>query len=285
MRDVCLALLPALVGSVVFFGSGALLINLVSVATCVLGEALWQWLHHEKITVADFSAVVTGLLFAFNLSSTTPIWVVVLGALFAIIVVKQFFGGIGNNVLNPALMGRLFVMLVYPAKIMTYVEPGRVDAIAGATILSAMKQGTDAGYSLWDAFIGKVPGALGETSALLLLAGFAYLIYRKEVNWTVSAAFFASSALVVAVYGQNPLMHLFSGGMILGGCFMLTDYNLSSNHGKLLYGVAAGIIAASIRLWGHYPEGVCYAILIVNVMSVLLDRIVAKHVYGAQNGL
>ncbi len=280
MRDVCIALVPAMIASIVFFGVQAMLLILVSVGSCVLFEMLWQSMHHETVTIGDYSAVVTGILLAFNLSSNTPFWVVVLGAAFSILVVKQFFGGIGNNVFNPALMGRLFIMLVYPMSIMSYAEPMKIDTVASATVLSAMKQGAESSYTLLDSFIGKVPGALGETSALCLLIGFAFLIWRKEVNYAVSLAFFVTMAVIALIAGQNPLMHLCSGGAILGGCFMLTDYNLSSNHGKILYGVLAGVIVMAIRIWGHYPEGVCYAILIVNCMSALVDRITSKHIYG-----
>lgn len=280
MRDVCIALLPAAIGSVVFFGIQAFVLIAVSVCTCVLAEAFWQLLHHKTVAIRDFSAVVTGILIAFNVSSTTPVWVVILADLFAILVVKQFFGGIGGNVFNPALVGRLFIMLVYPAKMMSYVMPMDVDAVSGATILSAVKHGEEAGFSLMDAFLGKVPGALGETSVLLLLIGFIYLAVKKEVNLTVSVSFFATVLILVMIAGQDPLYHLCSGGLVLGGCFMLTDYNLSSKRGNLLYGIAAGIIVAAIRIWGSFPEGVCYAILIVNCMSVLISQIKKKHVYG-----
>lgn len=282
MGDVCLALTPAAIGSVVFFGMRALLVILTSVVTCVAAEALWQLAHKEKVTVRDLSAVVTGILLAFNLSSTTPLWVVILGALFAILVAKQFFGGIGNNVFNPALMGRLFIMVVYPAKIMSYAEPLSVDGVAGATILSAVKTGAESSYSLMDAFIGKVPGALGETSALLLLLGFAFLVYKKEVNWSVSAAFFATVVVMMVIFGQDPLMQLCAGGLVLGGCFMLTDYNLSSGHGKWYYGVAAGVLVTLIRLFGSFPEGVCFAILLVNCIAPMLDQLEKRHVYGIE---
>lgn len=280
MLDVCLALVPALIGSVVFFGINALVLTAASVLACVLSEAAWQKAHGLPVTIRDLSAVVTGILLAFNVSSTTPVWAVVIAAVFSIIVVKQFFGGIGSNVVNPALMGRLFLMVVYPAKVMQYVEPMHVDTVTGATVLSAMKHGGEAAYSVMDAFIGKVPGALGETSALLLLIGFAYLVYKKEVNVEVSGAFFATVLILAAVAGQNPLMHLCSGGLVLGGCFMLTDYNLSSVKGNVLYGVAAGIIVAAVRIWGSFPEGVCYAILLVNCMSELIRNITTKHIYG-----
>ena len=284
MQDVCVALIPALVGAIIFFGIGSLLITLVSVATCVAGEALWQFAHHQKITVKDFSAVVTGMLLAFNVPSTTPLWVIVLGAAFSILVVKQFFGGIGNNVINPALMGRLFLMLVYPTKIMSYAEPMDVDAITSATMLASLKATGKAGYSLWDAFVGKVPGSLGETSALLLLIGFAYLVWKKEVNVAISGAFFATICIISLCLGQNPFMQLFAGGVVLGGCYMLTDYNLASGSGKWIYGIAAGMIVMAIRLWGIYPEGVCFALLIVNSMSGLIDGLLKKgHIYGIED--
>ena len=280
MRDVCIALLPALCGSVFFFGVRSLLVVALSVLTCVAAETLWQICHKQTVTFSDFSAIVTGLLLAFNLSSETFLWAVVVAALFSIIVVKQFFGGIGSNVLNPALMGRLLLMEVYPMELMKFNAPRGVDAVSSATVLSALKQGQESGYSLMDMFLGRVPGALGETSALLLLLGFVYLAFRKEVNLQVSASFFATIAVLALVIGQNPLMHLFAGGTILGGCFMLTDYNLSSKSGKWLYGILAGIIVMAVRRWGTYPEGVCFAILIVNCLSDLVDNIFIAKVYG-----
>ena len=278
MRDVCIALLPAAIGSVIFFGVNSLIIILASVIACVACEAIWELLHKQPLTILDFSAVVTGMLIAFNVSSQTPLWVVVLAAVFSIIVVKQFFGGIGSNVLNPALMGRLFMMVVYPGSIMSYALPNGVDASSAATILS----GGEANYSFIDAFIGRVPGALGETSALLLLIGFAYLVYKKEVNVQISGAFFLSAAVMVAImYGPSEvLMHLVSGGLVLGGCFMLTDYNLAQSKGNVLLGVVAGILVVIFRKWAFYPEGVCYAILIVNTLSVLISGIKDKHIYG-----
>lgn len=280
MLDVVIALIPALIGSVVFFGINALLLTAVSVLTCEISEALWQKAHGKPVTVLDCSSAVTGILIAFNVSSTTPVWVVILADIFAIVLIKQFFGGIGSNVVNPALMGRLFIMLVYPAKMMSYVMPMDVDTVSSATILSALKHGGETEFSVLDAFIGKVPGALGETSALLLLIGFAYLIVKKEVNWMASAGFFGTVVLMSLVAGADPLYQLFSGGLILGGCFMLTDYNFTSKSGKVLYGVVAGGFVASIRLFGSLPEGVCYGILAANCMVVLLENVMKKHVYG-----
>lgn len=273
MKDVCIALLPAAIGSVIFFGINSLILIAASVITCVAGEAIWELLHKQSLTITDFSAVVTGMLIAFNVSSKTPIWAVVVAGLFSIIVVKQFFGGIGSNVLNPALMGRLFLMVVYPMSMMSY----EIDGVSSATILSGGE-----GFSFMDAFIGKVPGALGETSALLLLIGFAYLAWKKEVNVQVAGAFFLASAIMTAVmYGVADVpMHLVSGGLVLGGCFMLTDYNLAQSKGNVLLGVFAGILVVVFRKWAMFPEGVCFAILIVNTLSVLISQIKDKHIYG-----
>ncbi len=280
MGDVLIALTPALIGSVIFFGIRALLLTAVSAATCMAAEALWQICHKKPVTALDLSAAVTGVLIAFNVSSTTPVWVVMLADVFAIILIKQFFGGIGSNVVNPALMGRLFIMLVYPAKMMSYVTPMNVDVVSSATILSALKNGKEIEYTLMDAFIGKVPGALGETSALLLLIGFIYLIIRKEVNWMASAGFFGTVLILSLIFGGSPMYQLLSGGLVLGGCFMLTDYNFTSKSGKLLYGIVAGVFVAAIRLFGSLPEGVCYGILAANCMVVLLEKVMSRHVYG-----
>lgn len=284
MLDVCIALVPALIYSVVIFGINALILTVVSVVTCVLAEAIWQTLRKEKVTVGDLSAVVTGILIAFNMSSTTPVWVVMLADVFAIIVVKQVFGGIGNNVVNPALMGRLFTMLVYPGKLMSYVMPGAVDTTAGATVLFSVKQGMDVTYSAWDMFMGNVPGALGETSALLLLVGFAYLAYKKEVNVEAAAVYIVIVGLVGGIISGNFAASFLGGGLFLGGLFMLTDYVFVSKKGKVLYAVVAAVITLLVRYGsGTYPEGVCFGILIANCLAYFVDKIDKKpHVYGIQ---
>jgi len=282
MRDVIIALVPAMIGSVIFFGVDALLLIAVSAVTCMLAEGLWQLSHKKPVSCMDLSAAVTGILIAFNVSSTTPVWAVILADLFAIILIKQFFGGIGSNVVNPALMGRLFLMLVYPAKMMSYVMPMDVDTVSSATILSSLKQGGEAGFSLQDAFLGKVPGALGETSVLLLLIGFVFLAVKKEVNVVAAAGFFGVVVLMSLLFGADPLYQLCSGGLVLGGCFMLTDYNFTTASGRILYGIVAGVFVASIRLFGTFPEGVCYGILAANCMAGLFENIMKKHVYGVE---
>ena len=288
MRDVCIALMPALVGSVYFFGGKTLLITLTSVLTCVLSEALWELIHKRELTIKDLSAVVTGLLLAFNMPVTVPLWVVAAAAIFAIVIVKQMFGGIGSNFVNPALMGRLFIMIVWPGKIMHYVATNHaaVDTMTSATILNAAKHGTERVYSAWDMFIGNIPGALGETSKLLLLIGFAYMCYRGIVNVSVAASYVLTVVVLTFVIGPNGLFtgdivaNLFGGGLILGACFMLTDYTFASSRGRVLFGVTAGIITAIIRIWGGYPEGVCFGIVVANCLAGLLDTLQKRHVYG-----
>ncbi len=279
MKDVCISLIPAFIGAVYFFGVGAFYLTLACVAACVAAEVLWEKANRLPVRM-DYSAVVTGMLLAFNLSSNTPVWVAVLASVFSIIVVKQCFGGIGSNFANPALMGRLFVMFVYPSKLMSYVAPGP-DAVSSATVLSMAKHGEEITYSIFDMFIGRIPGALGETSALLLLAGFLFLVVRKDLDWIITAVYLAVVAAVTAIAGYNPLMSLFSGGLILGGCYMLTDYTLSSSRAKVIFGCIAGLLTALIRIFSPtYPEGVCFAILTVNVLSYFIELFIKPHIYG-----
>lgn len=276
MLDVCIALLPALVYATVIFGMNALLLTAVSVATCVVAEGAWQAIRKETVTVSDLSAAVTGMLIAFNVSSTTPIWAVMVADVFAIIVVKQVFGGIGNNVVNPALMGRLFMMVVYPAQMMSYVDPA-VDAVTHATVLSGGE------YGVMDMILGNIPGALGETSALFLLVGFLYLAYKKEVNVLAAVVYIGVVGLVSGLIMGNVAAGFFGGGLFLGGLFMLTDYVFVSKSGKVLYALVAAVITILVRCFSFLPEGVCFGILLANCMVTLIDKIDKKpHVYGVK---
>lgn len=276
MLDVCIALLPALVYATVIFGMNALLLTAVSVATCVVAEGAWQAIRKETVTVSDLSAAVTGMLIAFNVSSTTPIWAVMLADIFAIIVVKQVFGGIGNNVVNPALMGRLFMMVVYPAQMMSYVDPA-TDAVTHATVLSGGE------YGAMDMILGNIPGALGETSALFLLVGFLYLAYKKEVNVLAAVVYIGVVGLVSGLIMGNVAAGFFGGGLFLGGLFMLTDYVFVSKSGKILYALVAAVITILVRCFSFLPEGVCFGILLANCMVTLIDKIDKKpHVYGVK---
>ena len=291
MQDVVIAMMPALLGAVFFFGINSLILVLTAVTTCVLSEYIWQRIRKEQLTVSDWSAVVTGILIAFNVPSTTPIWAVMVASVFAIIIVKQFFGGIGSNFANPALMGRALLIFLWPSSISNYVTTftSGTDTISSATVLGLYKSGSDfSQFSKWDMFIGNIPGSLGETSALLLLIGFAYLCYRRVVNLAATGAYISTVLLITFVFAKDGLFkgdiltNLLSGGLILGACFMMTDYASVAPRVKVTLAVIAGLITAGIRLWGMLPEGVSYGILIANCLSGLIEAIIRPHIYGVR---
>ena len=297
MRDVLIALTPALLGSVYFFGFRALLVTLVSAAACVLFEWAWCKIMKTPSHVYDMSAVVTGVLLAFVCPVTVPLWCIILGDFFAIIVVKQLFGGIGRNIVNPALAARAF-MFSWPAVMSKWVPVGfanavgifpDVDAVTAATPLSYMQQGQLPQTGIWDLFFGNVGGCLGETSALLLLIGFGYLLIRKVVNLRIPVAFIGTVAVLTVLFpmGNNNLTwmasQVLSGGVMLGALFMATDYVTSpvTKLGQVIFGIGCGVLTVVIRYFGSYPEGVSYAILIMNCCVVLLDRIGRPKKFGA----
>lgn len=290
MMHVAIALMPALLGSVYYFGVRSLYLTGISVAVCVITEYLWQKLTKKQVTVGDFSAVVTGILLAFNMPVTVPVWVLAAAAVFSILVVKQMFGGMGNNFVNPALMGRLLTMVVWPGSVMQYVAPRTLaaDAVSSATVLGAVKTGSEAGYSYLQMFFGETPGALGETSKLLLLAGFAYLCYLGIVNAEAAFTYIATVLALTFVFGPEGLftgdilLNLLGGGLIMGACYMLTDYAFVSRRGRILYAVTAGVITAAIRIFSIYPEGICFGILTANCLAGGLSLLRKKHVYGTK---
>lgn len=290
MMYVTLSLIPALFGAVYFFGIRALYLAGLSVTICVITEYLWQKLTKKQVTAGDFSAVVTGLLIVYNMPVTVPVWALAAADVFAIIFVKQMFGGIGNNFVNPALMGRLLIMIVWPQAVMQYVVPNTInpDAVSGATVLGTVKGGAEAGYSYLQMFLGETPGAMGETSKLLLLIGFGFLCYKGIVNAEAAVTYISTVVLLTFVFGPSGLftgdilLNLFGGGLIMGGCYMLTDYAFASRKGKLLYAATAGVITAAIRIFSNYPEGICFGILTANCMAGLLSMIYKKHVYGVK---
>ena len=292
MLHVAISMVPALLGAVYFFGIRALYLTALSVAVCVMTEYLWQRLTKKQVTAGDFSAVVTGMLLAFNMPVTVPAWVVVLTAVFSILVVKQMFGGIGNNFANPALMGRLLAMAAWPGAVMQYIAPVTLDAdaVSSATVLGAVKTGGEAGYSYLQMFLGEIPGALGETSKLLLLVGFAYMCYMGIVNMEAAAAYVATVLALTFIFGPaglftgDILLNLFGGGLILGACYMLTDYAFVTRKGRILYAVTAGVITAAIRIFSIYPEGICFGILTANCLAGLLSLLIRRHVYGTKKG-
>ena len=297
MRDVLIALAPALIGSVYFFGLRALMVTLVSVAACVFFEWGWCKIMKRDCKVYDLSAIVTGVLLAFVCPPTIPYWTIVLGDFFAIILVKMLFGGIGRNVVNPALAGRAF-MFSWPVLMSTWVKVGwenqagllgTVDAVTAATPLANMHQGQMPEASILDMFLGNVGGCIGETSALLLLIGFAYLLIRKIISVRIPLVYIGTVAVLAFLFpmGNDRLMwmaaQLFGGGLMLGAIFMATDYVTSpvTKLGQVVYGIGCGVLTILIRYFGGYNEGVSYAILVMNCCVVLLDRIGRPTKFGA----
>lgn len=297
MRDVLIALLPALAGSVYFFGIRALAVMLVSVLACVVFEKLWCILMNQDDKTYDLSACVTGVLLAFVCPATIAYWQLILGDLFAIIVVKMLFGGIGRNLFNPALAARAF-LASWPAAMSTWVMVGwenqvdvfsAADVVTGATPLAAMHQGQLPEDLLLDMFLGRIGGSIGETSVILLLIGFAYLLIRKVITARIPLSFIGTVAVLSFLFprGNDRLVwtaaQLCSGGLMLGAIFMATDYVTSpiTKWGQIVYGIGCGALTVLIRYFGSYNEGVSYAILIMNACVVLLDRIGRPVRYGA----
>ena len=297
MRDVLIALVPALAGSVYFFGLRALMVTLVSAAACVFFEWGYRKLLKLDSTVYDLSAVITGVLLAFVCPVTIPYWAIIIGDFFAIIIVKQLFGGIGKNYVNPALAGRAF-MFSWPVLMNTWVKVGfqngpsilgSVDAVTAPTPMAAMHQGMLPDASVMDLFLGNVGGSLGETSALLLLIGFGYLLLRKVITPRIPVAYIATVAVLAFLFpkGNDPVVwmgsQVFGGGLMLGAIFMATDYVTSpvTKMGQIVFGIGCGVLTVVIRYFGAYNEGVSYAILIMNACVVLLDKIGRPVKYGA----
>ncbi len=287
MIDVVIALLPAFLWGTYVFGVRALMIAVVSVASSVLFEALIQLALHRPVTIGDFSAVVTGLLLAMNLPSSVPIWMPVVGAFFAIVVVKQVFGGIGKNIVNPALAARVF-LFAWPTEMGTFPAFGTklttissADIVASATPLASLKAGELPDVQLIDLFLGKVGGCIGEVSSILLIAGGIYLLIRRVITWHIPVAYLGTVAALAFFFPQAStfpfdfmLCELLSGGLMLGAIFMATDYATSpvTPNGRIIFGVGCGLITVFIRYFGGYPEGVSFSILIMNLLVWYIDR-------------
>ena len=297
MRDVLIALLPALIGSVYFFGFRALTVTAVSAMAAFFFEKMYCLLMKQDDKTYDLSCLITGVLLAFVCPPTIPYWMIIVGDAFAIILVKMLFGGIGKNIVNPALAGRAF-MFSWPVAMSTWVKVGfenaanpvnAADAVTAATPLAAMHQGQLPTESIMDAFLGNVGGCIGETSALLLLIGFAYLLYRKVITARIPLAYIGTVAVLSFLFpmGQDRFTwlgyQLFTGGLMLGAIFMATDYVTSplTKLGQVVYGIGCGVLTVMIRYFGGYNEGVSYAILIMNCCVVLLDRIGRPTKFGA----
>ena len=299
MRDVVISLMPALAGSIFFFGFRALMVTLVSVAACVFFEWAWCRLMKQECKVYDLSAVVTGVLLAFVCPVTIPYWTLILGDFFAIIVVKMLFGGVGKNIVNPALAGRAF-LFSWPVIMNTWVKVGfqnaagifsTADAVTSATPMASLHQGQLPAESLTELFLGNVGGSLGETSALLLLIGFGYLLVRKVLTVRIPLAYIGTVAVLALLFplgGHDRILwmgyQVLGGGLILGALFMATDYVTSplTKWGQIIYGIGCGVITILIRYFGGYPEGVSFASLVMNCCVVLLDRIGRPTKFGAK---
>lgn len=299
MRDVVIALLPALVVSTVVFGVDVLCVTALSVLSCVAFEYLIQkFLVRGAVTVGNWSAVVTGVLLAFNLPASIPWWIVVLGAFVAIAIAKMTFGGLGKNPFNPALVGRVFLLIAYPVQMTSFPMPanGNFDALSGATPLAAVKHGAAADVlGLQELMLGNMPGSLGEVAALALLCGFVYLLWRRVITWhipvtiLVTMAVFAlivaaASGMEAGMLWQFPLFHILAGGAMLGAIFMATDYSTSpmTVKGGVIFGIGIGAITMCIRLWGAYPEGMSFAILIMNSCVPLINKYVKPKRFGVK---
>ena len=303
MSDVLIALLPALIWAIYAFGWRAMTVTLITVFSCIIFEYLFEKLMKKPVTVLDMSAAVTGVLLAFTLPVNVPLWLPVMGSFFAIVIVKQLFGGIGKNVVNPAIAARIFLFIAWPSRLTSYVIPvaakispftvscGDIgDVTAKATLLQSLKAGNSPDSTIFDMFLGNVAGSLGEISAVLLIMGGIYLLIRKVITWHIPVAFIGTVAVITFIFPQAGSMQayefmlseLLSGGLILGAFFMATDYVTSpaTKSGRLIYGIGCGAITVFIRYFGGYPEGVSYSILIMNLAVPLIDRYTRPRIFG-----
>jgi electron transport complex protein RnfD len=304
MWTVALALIPAGLAGVYVFGFNAFLVILVCVGAALGSEALYQKLMGHKITIADGSAFITGLLLAYNLSPSLPLWQAAAGSIFAVIVGKMVFGGLGHNIFNPALIGRAFLLASWPLTMTSYTQPVNypfsLKILTSATPLALLKEGRlqdledlfKLGGKYYQLFYGMRPGCIGEVSALLLILGGLYLIIRGYINWQIPAGFIGTVGLLSWIFGGkglfsgDPFFHMMSGGLLLGAFFMATDYVTIplTLRGRIIFGIGCGVITVLIRLIGGYPEGVCYAILLMNSISTFLDRRFQPPVFGVRKG-
>ena len=280
MMWVLIALAPSGVMGVWYYGLRALAIMIVCVASCVLSEYAWQKLTHRPVTVGDLSAAVTGLMLAFNLPVSIPLWMSAVGGAFAIIVVKQFYGGLGCNIVNPALAGRAMMLASWPVAMTTWT----LDGVTTATPLALIKAGQlEQLPSLTHMLVGYMGGSLGETCKLALLAGFAILLWKKIITWHVPVIYIITVSALCTLFGRGaPMADMLAGGLFLGAIFMATDYATSpiTLKGKVIYALGCGALTAVIRTWGGYPEGFTYAILVMNLTVPLIDRATKPRIFG-----
>lgn len=288
MRDVIIGLIPAAVMAVYFFRIQAVIVLASCIISCVAFEYIFQKITRKNVNINDYSAALTGALLAFILPPATPVWTCIIGSFVAIVLSKQIFGGLGCNIFNPALLGRAFLMAAFPTILTTWSEPFTLDAVSGATPLGLFKFE----YILtdyWKLFIGNVSGSLGETSALALIAGGAYLFYKKIIDYRIPAAYFLTVVIISFItHLINPkiyapvLFHVLAGGFLIGAIFMATDPVTSpvTKKGRWIFGIGCGAITMIVRFWGGLPEGVMYSILLMNAFTPLINRMTKPKQYG-----
>lgn len=293
MYGVLIALVPTFIVSLYVFGLDALILTIASVLFCMITEYVIQkFILKKEPTILDGSAIITGVLLAFNLPSNLPLWILVIGAIVAIGIGKMSFGGLGNNIFNPALLGRVFLLISFPAQMTSWPLPSTkalVDGMTSATVLENITTNPQALPSISDMFFGLEAGSIGEMSVMALLLGLIYMLWKKVITWHIPVSIIASVAIFTSIMYlfdpspvNNPLIHLFSGGLMLGAIFMATDYATSplSHRGMIIYGVGIGVVTMCIRLWGAYPEGVSFAILLMNAFTPLINNFVKPKRFG-----
>ena len=293
MYGVLIALVPAFIVSLYVFGLDALILTAFSVLFCVITEyGVQRFMFKKEPTISDGSAIITGVLLAFNVPSNLPLWILAIGAIAAIGIGKMSFGGLGNNIFNPALLGRVFLLISFPAQMTSWPLPSTIEAIDGvtaATVLENIKYNPSALPSISDMFFGLESGSIGEMSVMALLLGLLYMLWKKNITWHIPISILLTVAIFAGgVYlidpspANNPLIHLLSGGLMLGAVFMATDYATSplTHKGMIIYGVGIGVVTMCIRLWGSYPEGVSFAILLMNGLTPLINNYVKPKRFG-----
>lgn len=282
MMDVAIAMLPATAFGVFQFGLNALLVLIVTIAACVLSEYIFEKIMKKPITVSDMSAVVTGMILALNMPADIPLWIPALGGIFAIIIVKQLYGGLGQNFMNPALAARCFLLISFAGKMSTFT----LDGWSGATPLAVLKTGGSVDVAAM--FIGKIPGTIGEVSVIALLIGAAYLVFRKVISLRIPVTYILTVAVFVFIFGQQDmnfvLAHICGGGLIFGAFFMATDYVTSpiTPKGQIVFGILLGVLTGLFRLFGGSAEGVSYAIIISNMLVPLIEKVTLPKAFGKE---
>ncbi|WP_202708585.1 RnfABCDGE type electron transport complex subunit D [Sporosalibacterium faouarense] len=279
MITVVIALLPATIAGIYYFGFKSLIILLTTITSSLITEVIFQKVRNRTISLKDGSGLVTGLLLGLTLPPTLPIWIAIVGGVVSIGLGKMVFGGLGQNIFNPALVGRAFLLITFPVKMTEWINP--VDGLSGATPLNLLKmEGIKTNY--FDLLIGNVGGSIGETSVILLLLGGLYLLYKKCIDWRIPASYLGTIFLMTLLIGQDPIFHLLSGGLMLGAFFMATDMVTTpiTKKGRWVFGIGAGIILVVIRVYGGYPEGVLYSILFMNGLTPLINRYTRSKIFG-----